>query len=254
MDDNGYTDFSVEIDFRSSPKGGRHTRRLGGMACKAAVLAALVVVAAATDGVDVSSLLTASVASCLSDAGYSFVLARCWRSNNAFDEDVVGNSKAVLGAGLAHFDVYLFPCYGGNHPQCTSDTAATQVKFAYNNLTNNGVKYGMMWFDIEEPNGDLGQYWSKNISDNQSFFKTMLSQAQTLGIVSGVYTNQYMWTTIMGSSFSGGASYPLWYAHYDSNPSFSDFETFGGWTSPSIKQYQGTHTVCDTGLDADWYP
>ena len=28
----------------------------------------------------------------------------------------------------------------------------------------------------------------------------------------------------------------LWYAHYDNNPSFSDFSPFGGWSKPAIKQ------------------
>ena len=29
---------------------------------------------------------------------------------------------------------------------------------------------------------------------------------------------------------------PLWYAHYDNIPSFSDFSSFGGWTTPYAKQ------------------
>lgn len=34
------------------------------------------------------------------------------------------------------------------------------------------------------------------------------------------------------------------YAHYDNNTSFTDFVSFGGWTSPYAKQYAGTSTVC----------
>ena len=34
------------------------------------------------------------------------------------------------------------------------------------------------------------------------------------------------------------------YPHYDSNPSFSDFVSFGGWRQPAIKQYEGDKTVC----------
>ena len=44
------------------------------------------------------------------------------------------------------------------------------------------------------------------------------------------------WQPIMGSSWTGGSSYPLWYAHYDNNPSFSDFTAFNGWSSPAMKQ------------------
>ena len=45
-----------------------------------------------------------------------------------------------------------------------------------------------------------------------------------------------------------------WYAHYDGNPSFSDFAAFGGWTHPAIKQYQGTTSLCSAGVDLSWYP
>lgn len=43
----------------------------------------------------------------------------------------------------------------------------------------------------------------------------------------------------MGSASSCAkfTSHPLWYAHYDNNPSFSDYPKYalGGWTTPSIK-------------------
>ena len=43
------------------------------------------------------------------------------------------------------------------------------------------------------------------------------------------------------------------YAHYDDNPSFSDFEAFGGWSRPAIKQYEGDAVVCGVDIDKDWY-
>jgi hypothetical protein len=47
---------------------------------------------------------------------------------------------------------------------------------------------------------------------------------------------------------------PCRYAHYDNNPSFSDFTAFGGWKSPAMKQYIGDGTSCGVGVDYDWYP
>jgi hypothetical protein len=43
-------------------------------------------------------------------------------------------------------------------------------------------------------------------------------------------------------------------AHYDNNPSFSDFSPFGGWNQPAIKQYVGDAVVCGAGVDKNWYP
>ena len=47
---------------------------------------------------------------------------------------------------------------------------------------------------------------------------------------------------------------PLWYAHYDSKPDFSDFTPFGGWSSPAYKQYAGTTSVCGMGVDLNYGP
>ena len=64
-----------------------------------------------------------------------------------------------------------------------------------------------------------------------------------------------MWSQIMGSAgaCNGFGSIPLWYAHYDNNPSFSDFQKFGGWTKPNMKQYEGDVTLCGAGVDYSWY-
>lgn len=36
----------------------------------------------------------------------------------------------------------------------------------------------------------------------------------------------------------------LRYAHYDGKATFSDFSSFGGWSAPHAKQYNGDVTVC----------
>lgn len=42
------------------------------------------------------------------------------------------------------------------------------------------------------------------------------------------------------------------YAHYDNLKSFSDFTTFGGWKTPTAKQYEGDVTLCSFGVDMDY--
>jgi hypothetical protein len=48
---------------------------------------------------------------------------------------------------------------------------------------------------------------------------------------------------------------PLWYAHYDNKQDFSDWEAnkFGGWTSPSIKQFAGDSPLCGYHVDLSYY-
>lgn len=46
----------------------------------------------------------------------------------------------------------------------------------------------------------------------------------------GVYTSKSQWIPIMGD-WSGGSSLPLWYAHYDGNPSFCKYNLQGSITT-----------------------
>lgn len=69
----------------------------------------------------------------------------------------------------------------------------------------------------------------------------------------GVYASESQWSAIMGSEYTGGSGHQLWYAHYDNQPSFSDFKAFGGWSKPSIKQYAGDKTMCGVGVDLNYY-
>jgi len=197
--------------------------------------------ARATYGVDVSSYVSESAFSCLRSNGFSFAVVRCWESTGHADPNCPGTVSNAWAAGLAHVDVYFFPCYFcGN--------AAGQVKSAVSFLHSHGTKFGMLWFDIEGP-----QYWSSSQSANAQFMQSLLSEAANQGIHIGIYTSASQWLPIMGS-YRGGASHPLWYAHYDDKPSFGDFSPFGGWTKPSVKQYVGDATVCGAGIDKNWYP
>merc|ERR1712054_103832 len=103
-----------------------------------------------------------------------------------------------------------------------------------------GAKWGTTWIDVEGP----GTYWSSSQSANQQFFEAMANELKKLGQTVGVYTSASQWNPIMGSGYTGGSKYPLWYAHYDNNPSFSAFSPFGGWHSPAMKQYQGDVSQC----------
>jgi hypothetical protein len=120
-----------------------------------------------------------------------------------------------------------------------------QVIDTYKNLQQQGAKFGMLWFDIE---GD----WNENTSANVQFLLGLADQARLMSITWGIYTSKTQWDRIMNGTADFG--YPaLWYAHYDNNPSFSDFVQFGGWKAPSIKQYVGDATVCGVDIDKDFY-
>ena len=68
----------------------------------------------------------------------------------------------------------------------------------------------------------------------------------------GIYSSNSQWSPIMGNT-AQFSNLPLWYPHYDNNPSFNDWYSFGGWSRPNIKQYAGDVGFCSAGVDLNYY-
>ena len=86
--------------------------------------------------------------------------------------------------------------------------------------------------------------------------KAMVEEGKRLGVSAGIYANWNSWSEIVGRDWSYPSSQglPVWYPHYDDSASFSDFQAFGGWSKPNIKQYLGDKTSCSAGVDYNYYP
>jgi len=191
--------------------------------------------------VDVSSAISTSTWDCIHQNGYSFAVVRCYEQGGHPDPNCPSTIRNAWAAGLAHVDAYIFPCFPCGDP-------AGQISTMVNYLHNNNAKFGMIWLDIEGP-----QYWSSDPNTNIRFINAMISQARAVGVKVGVYSSHSQWQPITGG-WTGASSLPIWYAHYDDNPSFSDWQNFGGWTRPAIKQYWGDRSLCGADVDQNWYP
>ena len=149
-------------------------------------------------------------------------------------------------------DVYMFPGSLRN--------ASLQIDELVANLTANSVKFGRIWFDVEtDPSS--GCQWSADKATNCAFMTQLAAAAVTTGVPFGVYSSTHMWTTLMSDAADGcpaAASLPLWYPHYQTphQPNFADFAPFGGWTTPTIKQYWDSEVNmnCGVGTDMNWMP
>jgi len=197
-------------------------------------------------GVDVSDLCSASGFSCLKNQGYNYAVIRAWRSSGTWDPQCSTNINNAISAGMNPVDVYMFP-------RPLGASGASQANALWSNLKKTKFS-GTIWFDVEQES----PYWSTQ-SKNQAFFNDVVHTLQGLGANVGIYTSKSQWTEIMGSSFSGGANLPLWYSHYDNVASFSDWSkstigSYGGWHSPTIKQYMGDKSACGCNTDFNWAP
>jgi hypothetical protein len=186
---------------------------------------------------------------CLVDNyGYSFVIIRGWQSFGAADPNCPHTIYNAWAGGMSHVDVYLFPCAGLG--------AASQVQQLVAYLQSYNATWGTIWLDIET-NSSPGCGWSGDQDSNCQYIGQAIAEAQALGLAVGVYASPYMWESIPGSSCTVGADagVPLWYADYDGQPNFNNYQPFGGWGSPAMKQYAGTtSTSCGIGVDLNWYP
>lgn len=208
-------------------------------------------------GIDVSTPLTPTDAACLaSSTNITFVIPRAWYSSgDGFDANAATTYHSAVNAGL-DVHVYMFPCSYGEDP-------AVQVAQLLGNLTlHNMTAVSRIWFDVEEnPSTKCG--WKADKAANCKWLLSLAAAAVASPWKAwGTYSSMHEWLTLMADTAadcpfaSQFAQIPLWYPHYESpaNPSFSDFQPFGGWSQPTIKQYADTHTVCGLGTDSNWAP
>mmetsp|Transcript_205 Transcript_205/g.415 ORF Transcript_205/g.415 Transcript_205/m.415 type:complete len:333 (-) Transcript_205:299-1297(-) len=196
-------------------------------------------------GVDVSQVISSSTASCLAGSN-SFVIPRGFKSTGTVDSNVCTSIINAANAGIKTRDTYMFPC-----PTCSS-SASSQLSTLVSYLKSHCSSQwsGRVWLDIEG-----SQYWLSSTSSNKLWYQDLVNACSSQHVRCGVYSSGSQWSAIFGSSsYSYGNNLPLWYAHYDNKPSFSDFSSFGGWRSPHAKQYAGDTTQCGLGVDKNYSP
>ena len=80
---------------------------------------------------------------------------------------------AAWAAGLEFVDVYHFPVI-------RSQTAAAEVQQCLTFLSENNVKYGRLWLDVE---GDTtGSTWWPNTATNVEFIQEFVTAMQAAGV------------------------------------------------------------------------
>jgi len=204
-----------------------------------------------TYGVDVSTLVSTAQWTCMANSNpvIQHAIVRGFRSTGSSDPNVVQSLKNAIAAGYdkSNLGVYIFP-----RPLSSAGViqdGGVQVRNMMNNLIKGGAgdTFTQLWLDIE--GGDL--YWSRITANNIKFVEQMIEAAKEYSpkYALGIYTSKSQWAPIVGSTYTGGKDFPLWYAAYNGKTDFNDFEPFAGWTAPTLHQYAGDKKVC--GVPAD---
>ncbi|KAI1717717.1 glycosyl hydrolases family 25 domain-containing protein [Ditylenchus destructor] len=198
-----------------------------------------------TNCIDVSAPVSVKAFRCLKEMSYSCVIVRMWRSIGKFDQNAVQTVKNARSAGIDNVDGYIFPRF-----KQLADSARHQVQKLLEELSENGVSYDRLWVDVED-----ADHWSTDPEKNVRFLEEMVNELRDKEQDIGFYASKSQWEPITGGS-TQFSSYPLWYPRYKNppNPNFSDFEAFGGWSSPVMKQYAQNVVECGVDVDKNWKP
>lgn len=212
---------------------------------KVIILLVALILAQSKLGIDVSQPHSEDVLKCFVKEGYTFLVTRAYKSYGAFDSGAVTTLANAKNAGMTDAGVYLFPCIG------TTKSPQTQVNEMIQGL--HASTYNRIWIDVET-NQSPNCGWTKDTTFNCNFLRQMVSAVKSAGKEVGIYASHYMWGNIFGSvtncpDFTG---VPLWYPHYDHVQSFADFQAFGSWKTPNIKQYAGTTNMCGGSVDLNF--
>ena len=107
---------------------------------KVIILLLAVFLVSSKQGIDVSQLHSEDVLKCFVKQGYTFIVARAYKSFGAFDSNAIGTLANAQKAGMQDNGVYLFPCTS------QTKTAQSQVNEMVQGLK--GSTYGKVWIDI----------------------------------------------------------------------------------------------------------
>ncbi|CAI4230830.1 unnamed protein product [Auanema sp. JU1783] len=201
--------------------------------------------------VDFAQALNTSSFSCLFNSGFRVVFIRGYNPSGlgSFDGNAITNIRNAYSIGVGT-EVFMTPA------PASSKTGTTQFNELYTALNNNGINIRFIWIQVTSPVN-----WNSNYSTNLKLIDAIRNAARAKGVGIGFYTNQYDWSQITngytGYSKNGDQ---LWYWRNTgggtagaSPPSFVDYYAFGGWTTPSVKQFAQTVNVCGIWMNKDIY-
>eukprot|EP01016_Furgasonia_blochmanni_P034399 TRINITY_DN3711_c0_g1_i3.p2 TRINITY_DN3711_c0_g1~~TRINITY_DN3711_c0_g1_i3.p2 ORF type:complete len:282 (+),score=39.63 TRINITY_DN3711_c0_g1_i3:100-945(+) len=218
-----------------------------------AVLCFLIVFGATEElrGLDISihsGLVPLETFQCLKDSGYDFIIIQVWNGGRQLNKNIKDNVERAWKAGFKYVDLYSFAANN-----CTNNTPAERpIEEIHEFLTQNNVKYGRLWVDVEPCKG----CWLNDLGSNFQYVLRQVVKAQALGIDVHIYSQKVCWYQTVGVFTHPKLSQlKLWYARYDGKEDFNDaYYNFGGWTQPYMKQIKGSTQMCGLDVDISWTP
>ena len=153
-----------------------------------------------------------------------------------YHDAAVQQIQACADGGLA-VEIYRFLFW--------SRPTREQVRFALSIAADSGRQIGRLWPDCED---------APTVSATEVIDAIVEAVGMSLDarVRCGLYTRPDWWRAFAGGN-TDFSSLPLWYAHYDGKADFHDFQSFGGWRRPAMKQYAQNVPLAGRAVDLNIY-
>ena len=109
-------------------------------------------------------------------------------------------------------------------------------------LRDEQLRIDMLWLDV------TGQ-WNNSTTNHIQFIDELIEQVKSMDMKFGIYTTRSRWMSLTNDAMRFSINAPLWYAHYDNRRSFDDYQAFGGWKQPAMKQFIRDVKECGVVFD-----
>ena len=177
--------------------------------------------------------LTPETAKCLLAAGYDFVVIRAYLSAGNVDPNAIPNIQAAKAAGFKDIDVYMAPCLPCEPIEQTKDMLKALKD----------QPYSRAFISIDVPG------WREFKSFNQAFLEDVITEIAKAGKKPAVFSTKFLWEDNLGRDYSGASKYELMYENLNKDPSFKDYQPFGGWRKPFAKHYATAAPICSLKME-----
>jgi len=141
----------------------------------------------------------------------------------------------LLAVGIKDIDASIIVLDRLNPEQVCNNVAANLPAFFT----------GIVWLNVLK--GDA--LWTDSIENRMSYLEGLVNACSKFNIRTGISTSPDDWESTMGDVSATSTSLtklPLWYDdNHSNNQDFHDYNTFGGWNTPAMKEFQIDQFLCD---------
>lgn len=202
------------------------------------LLALLASISFATNGVTIRELVENF--SCFKQNRHVYAMVRAYINTGQVDPNARKTLIAAQNAKLLYQNAYMNPCTQCKFmPEVQIDQIVEALK---------GIKYETIWIQVQ-----LMDRWSANATYNCEYVKRLIAQTKKHKQSSGIASDAPAWEKIMGKDcIIPDDDVGVWWIKHDNEESFDHFKPFGGFTYPTIKEFEGPVKMCGFEVDRNF--